>query len=284
MALSGTRTFIQTRDDIIKAALRKIQAIKQGEQPSASQVVEAAQALNVMVQSWQLLGVYLWTMEYVDMALTDGTSIYTVSGDDIIAISDPVYRVDGHDTPISIITAEEFAGIATKASEGQVQQLLYEKYLTSLVMRLYYTPAYTTGIVQGSNSLYYRCIKSHTSSTDDAPITGSDYATYWAATTNNTGSAWATATAYKSDAIFYTKYKRLQDFNISSDNPDFPVEWSEALIYGLAARLAPEYGTTSPDTWRTLELMASMKFAEAKDGSGGVGEGMRIGPYISGRR
>jgi hypothetical protein len=284
MALSGTRTFIQNRDDIIKAALRKIQAIKQGEAPSASQLVEANQALNVMVQSWQLLGVFLWTMEYVDMALTAGTSVYTVSGDDIIAISDVMYRVDGHDTPVSLITPEEYAGLAVKTSQGRVDQLLYEKYLASLVMRTYYVPAYTTGVVQGSNSLYYRCIKSHTSSSDDAPITGSDYATYWTATTNNTGSAWVTATSYYSDTLFYLKYKRLQDFNISSDNPDFPVEWSEALIYGLAARLAPEYGTTSPDTWKTLELMASMKFAEAKDGSGSAGCGMRLGPYLSGSR
>lgn len=36
----------------------------------------------------------------------------------------------------------------------------------------------------------------------------------------------------------------VQDFDSSSDNPDFPVEWSEALTYNLAVRLAAEYGRT----------------------------------------
>lgn len=34
----------------------------------------------------------------------------------------------------------------------------------------------------------------------------------------------------------------IQDFDISTDSPDFPQEWFEALKYGLAVRLAGEYG------------------------------------------
>lgn len=38
-------------------------------------------------------------------------------------------------------------------------------------------------------------------------------------------------------------YQRpFEDFDTSTDNPDFPQEWLEALKYGLAQRLAPEYG------------------------------------------
>lgn len=38
-------------------------------------------------------------------------------------------------------------------------------------------------------------------------------------------------------------YQRpFEDFNSSTDEPDFPQEWFDALKFGLASRLAPEYG------------------------------------------
>ena len=44
----------------------------------------------------------------------------------------------------------------------------------------------------------------------------------------------------------YIVYQRpFEDFVTSGDNPDFPQEWLDALKYGLAARLAPEYGIPS---------------------------------------
>ena len=43
-------------------------------------------------------------------------------------------------------------------------------------------------------------------------------------------------------------YQRpFEDFVASTDTPDFPSYWTEALIYGLAWRLAPEYGLPLQD-------------------------------------
>lgn len=36
----------------------------------------------------------------------------------------------------------------------------------------------------------------------------------------------------------------VQDFDAATDNADFPAEWTEALTYNLAVRLAAEYGRT----------------------------------------
>lgn len=41
--------------------------------------------------------------------------------------------------------------------------------------------------------------------------------------------------------INFTFERQLQDFDESNDNPDFPVEWTECLIWNLAARIGPEY-------------------------------------------
>ena len=39
----------------------------------------------------------------------------------------------------------------------------------------------------------------------------------------------------------FTFERQLHDFDETTDNPDFPVEWTECLIWNLAARIGPEY-------------------------------------------
>lgn len=48
---------------------------------------------------------------------------------------------------------------------------------------------------------------------------------------------------YAASNVVYITYQRpFEDINSSTDVPDFPQEWYDAVIYGLACRLAPEYG------------------------------------------
>ena len=42
--------------------------------------------------------------------------------------------------------------------------------------------------------------------------------------------------------LHYARVRKLEDFDASGDNPDFPEEWIELLTVGTADRLAPEYG------------------------------------------
>ena len=42
--------------------------------------------------------------------------------------------------------------------------------------------------------------------------------------------------------IYITYQRPYEDFSIATDTPDFPQEWYDAVVYGLAVRLAPEYG------------------------------------------
>jgi len=55
----------------------------------------------------------------------------------------------------------------------------------------------------------------------------------------------ATAAATKTLKIVYES--PVEDFVTATDNPDFPKEWHNALIYGLAVLLAPEYGVPLDD-------------------------------------
>lgn len=54
-------------------------------------------------------------------------------------------------------------------------------------------------------------------------------------------------------------YQRpFEDFDAANDTPDFPQEWYDALTYGLATRLAPEYGVPTADRkmlWQEMTLI-----------------------------
>jgi hypothetical protein len=44
-----------------------------------------------------------------------------------------------------------------------------------------------------------------------------------------------------SDVIYLDAQRPIQDFNASTDTADFPQEWLEAIVYGLAWRLCPRF-------------------------------------------
>ena len=54
------------------------------------------------------------------------------------------------------------------------------------------------------------------------------------------------------------------DFTAASQNPEFPIEWGEPLVYGLADRLAPEYGLPLPER-QMLKFEADSKIDDALD-------------------
>lgn len=54
-------------------------------------------------------------------------------------------------------------------------------------------------------------------------------------------------------------YQRpFEDFDSATDTPDFPQEWYDAVTYGLASRLAPEYGldiTNRKTLWQEMTII-----------------------------
>jgi hypothetical protein len=65
------------------------------------------------------------------------------------------------------------------------------------------------------------------------------------------------------DTLRLTVEYPIQDFDDLSNNPDFPVEWYEAIVFNLAVRLAPEYGVTGQQL-QDIMLLASQFLDAAK--------------------
>ena len=65
-------------------------------------------------------------------------------------------------------------------------------------------------------------------------------------------------TEQSANTIHYVCQITFEDFNSATDEPDFPQEWYDAITYGLATRLAPEYGVPIADRktlWQEMSII-----------------------------
>ena len=68
---------------------------------------------------------------------------------------------------------------------------------------------------------------------------------------------WQTASSVD-QFIKFTLNRSLKDFDTSANNPDFPIEWADALVWNLAARIAIEYQTPLPKQQLIKQQAAEM--------------------------
>jgi hypothetical protein len=59
--------------------------------------------------------------------------------------------------------------------------------------------------------------------------------------------------------VVFVYQRPFEDFDAATDNPDFPQEWYDAVTYGLATRLAPEYGIPTSDRKTLWQEMTVIK-------------------------
>ena len=274
MATSGSRDFIGTRNSIIKTALRKIGAVSQGNEPTPEQMNEGAEALNVLITSFQTRSVFLWTQEddyqnftaelYLPLVQKH---IYSLDSESV-DINNVFFRSNYSDSPLlESLTREEYKRLISKRQEGTPTRYYLDKQLGVPNLYLWPIPENTTGLVVGTAGFNYICIKDHISDATNQPVSGADWTTYWEYTDKSgiIGTAWILDKSYYSNVVHFTKILRLQDFDAGGDNPDFPVRWYKTLIYGLAFELSHEY--VLPLTERSeLNTIFEQEFKLAKDG------------------
>lgn len=201
-----TTTYSVTRDQIISAALRKLQVLELGTTPDADTVTNAAQSLNLMIKAWQTQGIKLWTIQEYIVPLVASQNSYkigaTVGGDTVDISTDKPLKVvqawlrntqvtPNVDTPVQILSRQEYNMLGSKSATGQINSIWYDPRQNYGVLHTYLTP--------------------------DAN----------------------TATNYD---LYLVGQKPIDDISLSTDVPNFPVEWMQALVWGLADELSIEYG------------------------------------------
>lgn len=262
MALGTTHDFTLSRNELIRAAYRKAGVIE----PEPQQFTYAANTLNGIIRELDPRIDMFWavTKNPSTITLVANTFLYETSGDlqsNILRLESIIYRdSSGYDKKLTILTPKGYEQVKDKFSTGDPDKVYLTEDIDLSNRQLYVVPMLSSvnsqSEVTGSDALNYRCIRSHVADANNKPITGSNYLLYWEQA-GSSGSAWVTGISYTAPQLLRYIYRRpLWDFDLNTDNPDFPQSWIRPLIHMLANDLIDEVPNAPIDVKQRLGLKA----------------------------
>lgn len=149
MAFSGTTDFDYTRDQLIKAALRKCRAYDtDGGAPEAYQIRDAAEALNLILKEVQTHGVLLWTQSELVIPLAKGKRDYSigpsayVDSDRPLRIVEPRRRLIStkEDVPVNLYSRSDYNQLTNKFTTGVANAVFFERTITTCNLYVWPVP------------------------------------------------------------------------------------------------------------------------------------------------
>lgn len=235
---SGTTNWTVQRDDIITRALRICGVLGQGETASTAAITEGATALNALVKEYQTDGMPLWKIvQYTGITYT-ATNTYTIGIGQTVNQVAPLKVLQAFnrdtsvtpntDTPMLIITLQDYLYLGQKNSTGTPTQFYYQ------------TPG-EGGTIPNSDMI-------GTITVYPKPDT----------------------TSIANKQLIILGQRPYENFDASTDIPDFPSYWFNALIWGLAADLCFENGVPLAERGMIIKAAMTKKMAAL---SFGVEEG-----------
>lgn len=213
MATSGVSNYRTNRDQIITRALRIVNEIGSQETPASGRIDECALVLNDILMEWVAYGMQLWKMDTFDMPLVAAQEVYTLPTASAGLDYPPTKILHGWvrnvttttDSPLVLLTRQEYDRFNTKYQAGSVTQFYYDP-----------PGQYVSGGAKG----YVYLIQPPT-------------------------------TTFATDYIaYFTAVFPLENFDGSSDDPDMPSYYFNALTWALADQLAMEAGVPTAQSDR----------------------------------
>ncbi|MEB3150916.1 MAG: hypothetical protein VKL60_18100 [Sphaerospermopsis sp.] len=299
MTVSNSTNFNLVRNQIIELAYKRIGVLTDYRPLTAQQITDGATLLNVMVKSWITKGNRLWKNKQGTLFVQPNQASYILDGETDNATEEYVATTTtaAVNSGTAIIPVTSATGMIVGDNFGVVMSNGYifwstiqsinslnvtlNDILTEDVNDGAYVYAYTTKINRPEDILNAQCQTSmtlgQTSTTTVLPMVIMSRDTYRAITIkNNTGIPnrlfydkqkdygaiylWQTPSS-ANYLIEFTWQKQLFDFDSPTDDPDFPVEWLDALHLNLAVKLAGFNAVTSSTQ---TSFLSDLK-QEAKD-------------------
>jgi len=273
MTTSASANFSLNRDALIKSSLRLINVGTEGYTPSAAEMQNASDALNMLIKAWQADGLQLWAQKRATLFLAKGTASYNLgtSGDHATssytstavkvaaAASDTTIDVDSttgmaagdyigfvldddtlHWDTVSSVTDSDTVVITTGlASAAAVDNKVYF-YTTKA-----YRPLRITEMVRrnGNNDVtLYKMSREEYFALGNKQSSGTPNQFYYDPQLDSGVLYLYPAPSDVDSIIEYIYHRPFEDFDNATDTPDFPQEWYHAIRFGLASTIAPEYG------------------------------------------
>ena len=135
-----------TAREVIKAAMRLLSVIDPNEDPTPIEYTNGLEALNLLVGYWGTQSLVSQINTRNSHTLTPGTAYATIgtgaAGDTACPtkIISAYIRSSDIDTPLEIITQEEYAAIPDKTASGTPEKLSFERTGSSGVIYLWPVP------------------------------------------------------------------------------------------------------------------------------------------------
>jgi hypothetical protein len=134
MATSGTANFNLTVNDVIQEAYDRIG----GDPILGYDVRSARRSLNIMFSDWANRGYNQWTIELVQLNITQGTNQYTLPSD-LIDIINANVLIDNTEFSMTRLGLNDYAAISNKDSQSRPTQFFLQRLETPLLL-IYPTP------------------------------------------------------------------------------------------------------------------------------------------------
>lgn len=293
MTTSNSINFTLDRNQIITLALQTINVIGDEEDVDNSTSAVAANFLNMLVKAWQAEGCRIWERKEGILFPAYHTNNYLLSstGDNAtnsyVSTTTSAAAISGASTvtlsSVTGISVSDFIGI--KLDDGTRQWTTVSSINTGT--KVVTLVATLTGAVASGNTVVTYTTKINRplvipnarrfnlNTSIETPVIALNHTEYFnlpnksaygttnsfyydAQLTNGVLYLWQSPSNVD-EAIKFTHYQSLQDFDAATDSPDFPQEWMDALVLNLALRLCLRYDKYS--IYKVLKTEA----AEAKD-------------------
>ena len=141
MTTSGSKNFELQVDDYIEEAFERCGL----EFKTGYDARTAKRSLNLLFADWANRGLNQWTIKQRTLALTQGTSSYSL-GNDVIDVLSAVCRRSGSDITLSRISRDGYLTIPNKSSEGRPSQFFLDRQITPKLY-LYSSPENSTDTI-----------------------------------------------------------------------------------------------------------------------------------------
>lgn len=299
---SGSVDFSVNRDEIIKASLRKIGALSRGVTPSAEDISEGSEALNLIVKQWQgkadfAPGLKTWTRKRGTIFPVLNENEYTLGPNGDHATSS--YRsttVSANEaigqTTISITSTSGMANsdyIGIRCNDGSIHWSTVSSFVANTTVTI--ADALTVAADSGSTIYYYTTqllmplsiisLRRKTTSNSESGLTRmlvDEYEEIGDKTLNGIPTRYLYESG-KTDGLLKLDYgisdttdvypvtflRTVEDFDAASDTPDYPQVWFRPLVYQLAIDLAPERGKSDQIAMLTPTRNEALSIAQHTD-------------------
>lgn len=295
MATSASTNWSVTRDNIITTAYQILGQYSSEETISGADVDLANTLLNGMIKTFQAQGYHLWTMEEATLFPEADKVKYSLgSGGDHAAKTSDVVKTTlsgaeaSGQTVLSVTSATGMAvndniGIEldndtiqwTTISSISSNDVTVATALTSAAASGNFVYTYTTKLERPLDISQMRRVNADDTETVLYRLGREKYFSLSDKTTESSVTSWfydpqlTTGKLYlypepsnMQERFQFTYLRSIEDFDAGTNDPDFPQEWFEALIWNLAARLAPAFGKEEkaslliiPYASQTLQLL-----------------------------